>query len=43
MALLDRNASALCNRDTYREAEMIARTRKLGLWGEAAGTDPIRQ
>jgi endonuclease YncB( thermonuclease family) len=43
MALLDRNASALCNQNTYRDAEMIAKTRKLGLWGESAGTDPIRQ
>jgi endonuclease YncB( thermonuclease family) len=43
MALLDRNASALCNQNTYRDAEMIAKTRKLGLWGDSAGTDPIRQ
>jgi len=42
MAFRDRNASSPCRRKNYREAELGARTRKLGLWGQSAGTNQIR-
>lgn len=42
MALMDRNASSTCSQHSYREAELSARTRRLGLWGQTAGTDQIR-
>ena len=35
MAFMDRNASNLCRQETYREAELSARTRRLGLWGRS--------
>jgi endonuclease YncB( thermonuclease family) len=39
MALMERNASSLCSKHSYREAELSAKTRKLGLWGRSAGTN----
>jgi endonuclease YncB( thermonuclease family) len=42
MALMERNASSLCSQDSYREAELSAKTRKLGLWGRSAGTNQVR-
>jgi endonuclease YncB( thermonuclease family) len=42
MALMERNASSLCSQDSYREAELSAKTRKLGLWGRSAGTNQMR-
>ena len=39
MAFLDRNALSLCSQDRYREAELTARTRRLGLWGGSAGSN----
>jgi endonuclease YncB( thermonuclease family) len=42
MALMERNASSLCSKDSYREAELSAKTRKLGLWGQPARTNPVR-
>jgi endonuclease YncB( thermonuclease family) len=42
MALMERNASNLCSQDRYREAELSARTRRLGLWGGSAGTNQVR-
>jgi endonuclease YncB( thermonuclease family) len=42
MALLERNASNLCSMDSYREAELSAKTRKLGLWGQPARTNQMR-
>jgi endonuclease YncB( thermonuclease family) len=42
MALMERNASSLCSMDSYREAELSAKTRKLGLWGQPAGTNQLR-
>jgi endonuclease YncB( thermonuclease family) len=41
MALL-RNASSLCSMDSYREAELSAKTRKLGLWGQPARINQLR-
>ena len=42
MALMGRNASSLCSQDSYREAELSARTSRLGLWGGSAGTNQVR-
>ena len=42
MALMERNTSSLCSQDSYREAELSARTRRLGLWGQPAGTNQMR-
>jgi endonuclease YncB( thermonuclease family) len=42
MAFMDRNASSPCSQETYREAELSARTRRLGLWGQSAGNNQIR-
>jgi endonuclease YncB( thermonuclease family) len=42
MALLERNASSLCSKHSYREAELSAKTRKLGLWGQPARTNQMR-
>ena len=42
MALMERNASNLCSQDRYREAELSARTRRLGLWGGSASTNQVR-
>jgi endonuclease YncB( thermonuclease family) len=42
MALMERNASSLCSQDSYREAELSAKTRKLGLWGRSAGANQVR-
>jgi endonuclease YncB( thermonuclease family) len=42
MALMERNASSLCSKHSYREAELSAKTRKLGLWGQPAGTNQLR-
>jgi endonuclease YncB( thermonuclease family) len=42
MALLERNASSLCSMDSYREAELSARTRRLGLWGGSAGSNQLQ-
>ncbi len=37
MAAPDRKASSPCNQASYREAELSARTRRLGLWGPLQG------
>jgi len=42
MALMERNASILCSQHSYQEAELSAKTRKLGLWGQSAGTNQVR-
>ena len=42
MALMERNASSLCSQDSYREAELSAKTRKLGLWGQPARTNQVQ-
>jgi len=42
MALMERNASSLCSQDSYREAELSASTRRLGLWGGSTGTKQVR-
>jgi endonuclease YncB( thermonuclease family) len=42
MALMEPNASSLCSQDSYREAELSARRRRLGLWGRPAGSNQIR-
>jgi len=42
MALMERNASSLCSKHSYREAELSAKTRKLGLWSQPAGTNQLR-
>jgi endonuclease YncB( thermonuclease family) len=42
MAFMDHNPSSLCNQESYREAELSARTRRLGLWGRSAGINPIQ-
>ena len=42
MALMERNTTSLCSQDSYREAELSAKTRKLGLWGRSAGTNQMR-
>jgi endonuclease YncB( thermonuclease family) len=38
MAAMDRKASSPCNLAAYREAEMNAKSKKLGIWGAAFGT-----
>jgi endonuclease YncB( thermonuclease family) len=42
MAFLERPATSLCSQDSYREAELSAKTKRLGLWRRAAGTNQIR-
>jgi endonuclease YncB( thermonuclease family) len=42
LASMDRNASSQCSQDTYRAAELGARTRRLGIWSQPAGTNQIR-
>jgi len=42
MALMERNASILCSKHSYREAELSAKSRKLGLWARPAGTNQLR-
>jgi endonuclease YncB( thermonuclease family) len=42
MALMEPNGSSLCSQDSYREAELSARRRRLGLWGRPAGSNQIR-
>jgi endonuclease YncB( thermonuclease family) len=42
MAFMDRNPSSLCSQESYREAELSARARRLGLWGGSAGTNQMR-
>ena len=42
MALMERNASSLCSQDSYREAELSAKTSRLGFWGRSAGTNQVR-
>jgi len=42
MALMEKNASSLCRQQNYREAELSAKTRKLGLWRRSAGTNQVR-
>jgi len=42
MALMERNTSSLCSQDSYREAELNARRRRLELWGQPAGSNQIR-
>lgn len=42
MAVVDRSASGPCSRETYREADWSARTRRLGLWRQPSGTPPLR-
>ena len=39
MALMERNASSLCHQQNYREAELNARRRRLGLWRRPAGSN----
>jgi len=43
MALMEPNASSLCSQDSYREAELSARRRRLGLWRRPAGSNQIRR
>lgn len=42
VAVMDHNASSLCSQASYREAELSARTRRLGLWGRSVGTNQMR-
>ena len=42
MALMVRSAASLCNQNSYRAAELSAKTRKLGLWGRSDGTNQVR-
>jgi len=42
MALMESNASSLCSKHSYREAELSAKTRKLGLWGQPARTNQVQ-
>jgi endonuclease YncB( thermonuclease family) len=42
MALMERNASSLCSKHSYREAELSAKTRMLGLWGQPVRTNQLR-
>lgn len=42
MAALDRKASKPCSQVSYREAELRARTMRLGLWGPSPGTRSMR-
>jgi endonuclease YncB( thermonuclease family) len=42
MAFLDHNASGPCGQDTYKQAELSARTQRLGLWGRSAASHPIK-
>jgi endonuclease YncB( thermonuclease family) len=42
MAVMGHNAPSLCSQESYREAELSARTRRLGLWRRSAGTNQVR-
>jgi endonuclease YncB( thermonuclease family) len=42
MALMDRQTTSLCSQASYREAELSARTKRLGLWGRSFGTNELR-
>jgi len=42
MAFLEHNASGPCGQDTYKQAELSARTQRLGLWGRSAASHPIK-
>jgi endonuclease YncB( thermonuclease family) len=41
MAWMDRQATSPCSKETYREAEWSARTKRLGLWGRPFGTNQM--
>lgn len=38
MALVDRTSLSLCNAERYGQAEMSARSQRLGLWGASSGS-----
>lgn len=42
MAMMDRKTASPCNEVSYGEAELSARTKRLGLWGPSPGTRSIQ-